>query len=307
MTRQPGRRPGPASGLGRPGPGPASVSAKTLRPPCSRAVARPSSSNTCSRGYTDPGLGRHRPPDRSPASPSARNRAPGPPAERREAGCGPLRGAPRPRTRGRDAPRRAVPVSVPRLPQCGSLVPSSSALLHDSLMIYRDSIASRCPARKDQPGESRARPHRHLGDVPPHGARARGGGRRPAARRIAERLDQSVPTVSQTVARMERDGLLTVTPDRRIELTAAGRSAATRVMRKHRLAECLLVDVIGLDWQLVHDEACRWEHVMSEAVERRLLEILGHPTRVAVRQPDPRAGRARRKDRRRDSSAAWSP
>ena len=66
-------------------------------------------------------------------------------------------------------------------------------------------------------------------------------------------------------------------------------------MRKHRLAECLLVDVIGLDWQLVHDEACRWEHVMSETVERRLLEILGHPDRVAVRKPDPRARRARRR------------
>jgi DtxR family Mn-dependent transcriptional regulator len=109
----------------------------------------------------------------------------------------------------------------------------------------------------------------------------------PLRARIAERLDQSVPTVSQTVARMERDGLLTVTSDRRIELTAAGRSAATRVMRKHRLAECLLVDVIGLDWQLVHDEACRWEHVMSETVERRLLEILGHPTESPYGNPIP--------------------
>jgi DtxR family transcriptional regulator, Mn-dependent transcriptional regulator len=109
----------------------------------------------------------------------------------------------------------------------------------------------------------------------------------PLRARIAERLDQSVPTVSQTVARMERDGLLTVTGDRRIELTAAGRSAATRVMRKHRLAECLLVDIIGLDWQLVHDEACRWEHVMSETVERRLLEILGHPTESPYGNPIP--------------------
>jgi DtxR family transcriptional regulator, Mn-dependent transcriptional regulator len=117
----------------------------------------------------------------------------------------------------------------------------------------------------------------------------------PLRARIAERLDQTVPTVSQTVARMERDGLLTVTltGDRRIELTPQGRSAATRVMRKHRLAECLLVDVIGLDWQLVHDEACRWEHVMSETVERRLLEILGHPTESPYGNPIPGA-RARR-------------
>jgi DtxR family Mn-dependent transcriptional regulator len=109
----------------------------------------------------------------------------------------------------------------------------------------------------------------------------------PLRARIAERLELSVPTVSQTVARMQRDGLLTVTDDRRIELTELGRSAATRVMRKHRLAECLLVDVIGLDWQLVHDEACRWEHVMSETVERRLLEILGHPTESPYGNPIP--------------------
>jgi DtxR family Mn-dependent transcriptional regulator len=109
----------------------------------------------------------------------------------------------------------------------------------------------------------------------------------PLRARIAERLEQSVPTVSQTVARMERDGLLNVTDERRIELTALGRSAATRVMRKHRLAECLLVDIIGLDWQLVHEEACRWEHVMSETVERRLLEILGHPTESPYGNPIP--------------------
>jgi len=109
----------------------------------------------------------------------------------------------------------------------------------------------------------------------------------PLRARIAERLDQTVPTVSQTVGRMERDGLLTVTGERTIELTALGRSTATRVMRKHRLAECLLVDVIGLEWQLVHDEACRWEHVISETVERRLLEILGHPTESPYGNPIP--------------------
>ena len=57
-----------------------------------------------------------------------------------------------------------------------------------------------------------------------------------------------------------------------------GRTMATRVMRKHRLSECLLVELIGVPWEEVHAEACRWEHVMSESVERRLLEILGHPT-----------------------------
>jgi DtxR family transcriptional regulator, Mn-dependent transcriptional regulator len=109
----------------------------------------------------------------------------------------------------------------------------------------------------------------------------------PLRARIAERLHQSGPTVSQTVARMERDGLLTVEGDRHLELTAEGQRLATRVMRKHRLAERLLTDVIGLDWELVHEEACRWEHVMSETVERRLLELLGQPTESPYGNPIP--------------------
>jgi DtxR family transcriptional regulator, Mn-dependent transcriptional regulator len=99
----------------------------------------------------------------------------------------------------------------------------------------------------------------------------------PLRARIAERLSQSGPTVSQTVARMERDGLLHVAGDRQLALSDTGRTLATRVMRKHRLAECLLVDVIKLPWEEVHIEACRWEHVISESVERRLFELLGHP------------------------------
>jgi DtxR family Mn-dependent transcriptional regulator len=86
---------------------------------------------------------------------------------------------------------------------------------------------------------------------------------------------------------MERDGLLTVEGDRHLELTDEGRRLATRVMRKHRLAERLLTDVIGLDWEDVHAEACRWEHVMSETVERRLLEILDHPTISPYGNPIP--------------------
>jgi DtxR family Mn-dependent transcriptional regulator len=99
----------------------------------------------------------------------------------------------------------------------------------------------------------------------------------PLRARIAERLHQSGPTVSQTVARMERDGLLRVEGDRHLQLSDEGRTLATAVMRKHRLAECLLVDVIGLDYADVHEEACRWEHVMSDRVEKRLAELLGHP------------------------------
>ncbi|HEV7192011.1 MAG TPA: metal-dependent transcriptional regulator [Jatrophihabitantaceae bacterium] len=99
----------------------------------------------------------------------------------------------------------------------------------------------------------------------------------PLRARIAERLGQSGPTVSQTVARMERDGLLHVADDRHLQLTDAGRHEAIGVMRKHRLAERLLVDIIGLDWEDVHIEACRWEHVMSEAVERRIVLMLARP------------------------------
>lgn len=109
----------------------------------------------------------------------------------------------------------------------------------------------------------------------------------PLRARIAERLNQSGPTVSQTVARMERDGLVSVEGDRHLELSPAGRILATRVMRKHRLAERLLTDVIGLDIELVHDEACRWEHVMSEQVERRLIELLKHPSESPYGNPIP--------------------
>lgn len=109
----------------------------------------------------------------------------------------------------------------------------------------------------------------------------------PLRARIAERLHQSGPTVSQTVARMERDGLLHVDDDRHLELTEKGRLLAVRVMRKHRLVERLLTDVIGLEWPLVHNEACRWEHVVSEAVERRLLDLLHDPVNDPYGNPIP--------------------
>ena len=109
----------------------------------------------------------------------------------------------------------------------------------------------------------------------------------PLRARIAERLHQSGPTVSQTVARMERDGLLIVAGDRHLELTDDGRGRAVSVMRKHRLAERLLVDVIGLEWEHVHAEACRWEHVMSDAVERKLVQLLDNPTISPYGNPIP--------------------
>jgi DtxR family Mn-dependent transcriptional regulator len=109
----------------------------------------------------------------------------------------------------------------------------------------------------------------------------------PLRARIAERLHHSGPTVSQTVARMERDGLLHVEGDRHLELSDLGRQRATRVMRKHRLAERLLTDVIGLEWELVHDEACRWEHVISEEVEEHLVALLKAPVDSPYGNPIP--------------------
>ena len=126
----------------------------------------------------------------------------------------------------------------------------------------------------------------------------------PLRARIAERLKQSGPTVSQTVARMERDGLVTVDADRRLRLSAAGMKLATRVMRRHRLAERLLIDVIGLDWVHAHEEACRWEHVISTDVERRLVHLLHEPVESPTATPSRRWPNWARSRRRRRSWTA---
>ena len=109
----------------------------------------------------------------------------------------------------------------------------------------------------------------------------------PLRARIVERLGHSGPTVSQTIARMERDGLVWVRGDRKLELTPDGRQRAVEVMRKHRLAERLLVDLIGMDWTSAHEEACRWEHVMSDTVESKLIALLGNPTSDPYGNPIP--------------------
>lgn len=109
----------------------------------------------------------------------------------------------------------------------------------------------------------------------------------PLRARIAERLGHSGPTVSQTVGRMQRDGLVELAPDHRLHLTDDGRRRAVRVMRKHRLAECLLDTVIHLDWTMIHDEACRWEHVMGDEAERRISELLDHPRESPYGNPIP--------------------
>lgn len=110
----------------------------------------------------------------------------------------------------------------------------------------------------------------------------------PAIRaRLSERLGLSPPSVSEGVTRLEAQGLLHLTEDRTIALTDDGRDKAVRVMRKHRLAERLLADVIGLEAEFIHDEACRWEHVISDRVENKLADLLGNPTTSPYGNPIP--------------------
>ncbi|HUH07840.1 MAG TPA: metal-dependent transcriptional regulator [Egibacteraceae bacterium] len=109
----------------------------------------------------------------------------------------------------------------------------------------------------------------------------------PIRARLVERLGLSAPAVSETVARLEQEGLMRMSADRTLELTDEGREVAVHVMRKHRLAELLLTDVIGLEWEQVHNEACRWEHVISDTVEQRLIELLGSPTTCPHGNPIP--------------------
>ncbi|AWE41675.1 MULTISPECIES: metal-dependent transcriptional regulator [unclassified Actinobaculum] len=113
----------------------------------------------------------------------------------------------------------------------------------------------------------------------------------PLRARLVERLGQSKPTVSETVARMERDGLMSL-DGRAIVLSEEGRLYATQVMRKHRLAERLLLDVIRIPWEDVHEEACRWEHVISDETEQKIAELLGYSRYDPYGNPIPEYGTA---------------
>src|SRR4051794_39993814 len=99
----------------------------------------------------------------------------------------------------------------------------------------------------------------------------------PMRARLVERLGVSAPTVSETVARLIREGYLTLDEQRVLQLTESGLGAATAVMRRHRLAERLLVDVLKVPWHQVHEEAHRLEHAISETLEPYLVKVLGDP------------------------------
>ncbi len=106
--------------------------------------------------------------------------------------------------------------------------------------------------------------------------------------RIAERLHRSAPSVSEMLDRLESEGYVR-RAGRQVELTREGRATAEQVVRRHRLAERLLMDVIGLEWHKVHAEAGRWEHVISDDVEARLVELLGNPSTCPHGNPIPGA------------------
>jgi DtxR family Mn-dependent transcriptional regulator len=99
----------------------------------------------------------------------------------------------------------------------------------------------------------------------------------PMRARIVERLGVSAPAVSETVKRLEREGYVTLDDDRVLHLTEPGRAYATSMLRKHRLAEVLLVEVLKVPWPQVHEEACRLEHAISDNLEQHLVALLDDP------------------------------
>lgn len=114
----------------------------------------------------------------------------------------------------------------------------------------------------------------------------------PMRARLVERLGVSAPSVSETVARLEREGQVTLDRSRVIRLTEPGRRLATSIMRRHRLAERLLVDVLGVPWHQAHEEAGRLEHAISDSLEAHLVQRLGDPATCPHGNPIPGSGNA---------------
>jgi DtxR family Mn-dependent transcriptional regulator len=114
----------------------------------------------------------------------------------------------------------------------------------------------------------------------------------PIRARLVERLGLSAPAVSETVNRLVDHGYAELLDDRSLKLTDKGRDIATAIVRRHRLAERLLVDVIGLEWEKVHREADRWEHAISADVEEKLVQLLGDPATCPHGNPIPGSSRS---------------
>ena len=105
--------------------------------------------------------------------------------------------------------------------------------------------------------------------------------------RIAKFLGVSAPAVSEMLHRLERDGLVAISERHEVRLTPAGQTAADTVVRRHRLIERFLVDVLGYEWWKVHDEAERLEHVLSPEMEERMNRVLGDPSTCPHGNPMP--------------------
>jgi DtxR family Mn-dependent transcriptional regulator len=114
----------------------------------------------------------------------------------------------------------------------------------------------------------------------------------PMRARLVERLGVSAAAVSETVKRLEREGYLTLDDDRVMHLTDTGRAYATSMLRRHRLAELLLVDILEVPWAQVHEEACRLEHAISPSLEAHLVTLLGDPGACPHGNPIPGSANA---------------
>jgi len=123
-------------------------------------------------------------------------------------------------------------------------------------------------------------------------------GEPPRSARLADWLGVSRPTVTAALRRMTRDGMVRMNGRKEIELTAAGRKAAESIVRRHRIMERWLTDVLGLDWVAADAEAARLEHAISQEVEQRLYEVLGRPQTCPHGNPIPGHSTASAKERR---------
>jgi len=104
--------------------------------------------------------------------------------------------------------------------------------------------------------------------------------------RIVERLNVSRPAVSEMIRKMEAEGLVAAGKGT-IRLTGAGTALAEQVVRRHRIAERFLTDLLGVSWAEAHTEAGKWEHVISTAVEDAMIRVLGEPTTCPHGNPIP--------------------
>lgn len=115
-------------------------------------------------------------------------------------------------------------------------------------------------------------------------------GGRVIAARLAEDLGVSAPTVTEMLRRLRDRGYVNVEAEKEIRLTEAGVQAAEVLVRRHRLSERLLTDILGMPWSQAHEEACKFEHVISAEVEARLAKVLGHPSTCPHGNPIPGSG-----------------